>query len=272
MAFSSEQESSPCPQNCGIDLKLFERKYHIDNECPKRWVKCQHDGCDQEIRADSQESHQQTCNHRIIPCGSLSSPCYKPLHAWLNVDDNDLSVSRLEPCQRHNNHPIVWAATKSNEINVAELLLDRSRNKAISFETPFGDTPLIRAAANNNLGFVMMLLDRAYVDETIDYDAFINNESCRGKTALREAAMNNNCDAIKLLVSRHADINYVTKMHGKTAMDWARKDAHEELQLHCRLQTKIKYLFMRINCGDVSRKLGKPWILQRLTSLQKKKG
>ena len=96
-----------------------------------------------------------------------------------------------------------------------------------------------------------MLLDRAREDEKIDYDAFINHESCWVESALRESAMNNHCDTIKLLISRHDELNYVTRMHGKTAMDWARKYAREELTLHCRLQAKIKHLFMSISCGDL---------------------
>ncbi|XP_078667690.1 TNF receptor-associated factor 6-like isoform X2 [Branchiostoma floridae x Branchiostoma belcheri] len=55
-----------CPLECGDTFWRKDIPEHLDNDCPRRLVKCEH--CFKEIPFDQQESHLEECPNVVRPC------------------------------------------------------------------------------------------------------------------------------------------------------------------------------------------------------------
>jgi hypothetical protein len=133
-------------------------------------------------------------------------------------------------------------------------MLEQTENRGLDFETPFGDTPLTKASQIGNVEMLALLIGRAHADGSFFMSDFVNYETCRGKTALSEAAKANQPEAIKFLVEKRAKIDYKTKFYRKTAIDWAanmkNEEALDELKRAYKVIMDILVLFVKIAMGD----------------------
>lgn len=80
-------------------------------------------------------------------------------------------------------------------------------------ETHGGETALSFASSHNNIELITMLLDRG---------ASVNHPSLHDASPIHQAAWNGGNDAIRLLVSRGADINSIDPHHNFTALHLAK--------------------------------------------------
>lgn len=55
-----------CPKRCGKELEKSMLRAHLQEECPKREVKC--DFCNIPITVEQEESHLTVCGKFMIPC------------------------------------------------------------------------------------------------------------------------------------------------------------------------------------------------------------
>ena len=55
-----------CPKRCGAELEKSMLRKHLQEDCPKREVKC--DFCNIPILVEQEESHLTVCGKFIIPC------------------------------------------------------------------------------------------------------------------------------------------------------------------------------------------------------------
>ena len=247
-----------CPLGCGQNIELHEKLYHIDRECSKRIIRCSYEGCDTQIEAGDRKKHESHCQKRLLSCGSPFVPCIQPLHQWTTESHlNGCNTQQVKTCSKHQNHPLIWAA-KQNDMQLIELFHKIVGGVDIlTFQTKTGDTVLTKASENGNDDIINFLADLAYTDGIYDvFETAVNFETCRGKTALIEAAKRNHKTTVELLCSLHVDLNYRTKMHRKTAWEWAKShncsDIVQALNLKLKVRETAEVLFSDILRGDLA--------------------
>ena len=271
-----------CPLGCGSELELYESRFHIEQECPKREVQCFQ--CNENIEAGSRDKHESQCRMRPLQCGSTLVPCVQVYYKWFastesSIDDSS-NVLQLCACKKHQSHPLIWAA-KNNDVQLIQVFFERIGTTIFSFQTSSGDTVITKASECGNDNIITLLADLTY-DKYGDVNRFeeaINFETCRGKTALIEAAKQNRQPTVELLCSLHANVNYKTETHRRSALDWATSynctDTIETLNLNLKIQATIEVLFVEILRGDllsVKRilKSGEPFRFNHVIELRNK--
>ena len=161
---------------------------------------------------------------------------------------------QLVCCENHQSNALMWAV-QAKETKLVNYFLEQTENRGLDFETPFGDTPLTKAASMGNVEMLALLIGRAQADGFFISD-FVNYETGRGKTALSEAAKNDHHEACKFLVKHRAQIDYKTKFYRKTALDWASslkcELALDALKRAYKIEKDVQRMFIAIAGGNLA--------------------
>ena len=240
-----------CPLGCGAQVSFNEQFTHMTSVCPKRIIECENK-CSEIVREEEKEEHMLVCRFRRVTCGSKSKVCLRQVRSWFFMN-KETNKKELVCCENHQSNALMWAV-EEGEIKLANYLLEQTENRGLDFETPFGDTPLTKAAQTGNVEMLKLLVGRAQADKNFFLADFVNYETCRGKTALSEAAKNDRAEAIKYLVEKRAKIDHKTEFYRKTALDWAANmkcdSALDELKRAYKVEVDIRVLFVKITMGD----------------------
>ncbi len=111
----------------------------------------------------------------------------------------------------------LFAAIESHNSEAFEELLSRGVN--IEARSPNNCTPLMYAAATNNVVAAKTLLDRG---AEVDAKGFTSRDGTANSTALILAAETGSLEIAELLIQKGADVNYINSFN-RTALFWAYK-------------------------------------------------
>lgn len=218
-------------------------------------TKCCHYGCNRPftpVNRHDKDTHEATCHHRIIGCGSA---CRRPLKDWLGSADGSKGPTLLLRCCEHNSSILISAIKNDDRIlltYLVEMINPSSLLENLGAETSSGDTALTLAARCGRHCMLASLLQ--YLSHHNCNSAMIHNETTRGATALIEATRQNHQDCVRLLLGHHADPNRVSKVHARSAIDWASDfagdDILKELEKQGRVIKGFRLLCLTIARGD----------------------
>jgi len=153
----------------------------------------------------------------------------------------------------------MWAISKGIK-ELIQYILNFSpvvTHECLSLETFHGDSVLIKASKLGFLDTINLLLEKALSldlkENGFSLTYYVNMESSRGKTALIEAACNNQIEVVRILLSYHASPVCRTKVHNLSALKWAEKLRKEEiineLFIASNTENQIRTLFQLIARG-----------------------
>jgi len=240
-----------CPLGCGAQVSFAEQFTHMTSICPKRIVECENH-CPEVVREEELADHRLVCRLRKVSCGAKSDVCLRQVRCWLTQDME--GKRQLVCCENHQSNALMWAV-QAKETKLVNYFLEQTENRGLDFETPFGDTPLTKAASMGNVEMLSLLIGRAQADGFFISD-FVNYETGRGKTALSEAAKNDHDEACKFLVKHRAQIDYKTKFYRKTALDWASnlkcEKALDALKRAYKIEKDVQRMFIAIAGGNLA--------------------
>jgi uncharacterized protein len=111
---------------------------------------------------------------------------------------------------------IQWAAYR-NDLDLADILIAAGAN--VKAANKDGATPMHLASINGSASMMAKLIQAGVSP---------NEPGTHGETPLMFAARNGNAEAIKLLVSKMADVNAKEKLRGTTALMWAAEQGHAD--------------------------------------------
>ena len=217
---------------------------------------CRHYGCNRPFaqqQADSRgkEFHEATCHHRVVGCGS-GAPCQRPLNAWLDAcSSGKLMLSR---CSEHNSSILVTAVKNDDRVLLTYLLdaVEPSNLlENLEAETSSGDTALTLAARCGRYRILRSLLE--YISHRNCSLAVVHNETTRGATALIEATREDHYDCVDVLLRHaHSDPNRLSKVHAKSAIDWAADFDRDNILVELEKQSKVIKDF-KLLCSVIAR-------------------
>ena len=58
----------PCKWGCGVALEQSDTERHETQDCPKREIRCENEGCSKSVLATDFEMHVNSCRRRRIDC------------------------------------------------------------------------------------------------------------------------------------------------------------------------------------------------------------
>jgi len=130
----------------------------------------------------------------------------------------------------------------------------------LTHETKFGDSLVTYAAALGRTTIVEVLIKAItsldqITNRILAVSDLLDHETSRGKTPIIEAAKCNHADVVELLLRHQADPKLASKVHRKSAMDWALVLGHDEIARiihgHIQLKESSLSLFMAVSKSDV---------------------
>ena len=195
-----------------------------------------------------------------ISCCQGHSSCSRLVREWLNEND---SPTGLDSC-RHGSNGLFGSIRKGN-LGIFHFYLDSLTAQQLVqcclHETSFGDTLLIFAASLGKVDAARALL-HAFLDALAsEYNTtdlllsdFVDYESSRGKIALVEAIHGRHSDMVDFLLSFHAQTRKPSRLHKRTALDWARvtgqTDVVAQINEHNQIRDDMLKLFVAITKHD----------------------
>ena len=128
-------------------------------------------------------------------------------------------------------------------------------------ETSFGETLLTFASSLGRTEAVQILL-KAITSivqkqrDVLTVSDFIDHETSRGKTAIIEAVKNNQLAVIEVLLSHQANAKLPSRIHHKSALDWAITLGYESIasaiNKHVELEEHVSSLFKAVSKFDIT--------------------
>jgi len=219
-------------------------------------TKCCHYGCNRpftQANSSSKEFHEGTCHHRVVGCGSGAPSCKKALNAWLGVCSSGKATCTLSRCCEHNSSILIYAIKNDDRVLLA-FLLDTvdvsSLLENLETETSSGDTSLTLAARCGRYRILASLFE--YLSHHNCKSAVVHNETTRGATALIEATRQNHPDCVNLLLRHYSDPNQVSKVHARSAIDWAANFDRGDILVDLEKQSRVIKDF-QVLCSAIAR-------------------
>lgn len=240
----------PCPNHCGLDIPFHLLDKHRQAECSMRPVECPL-GCRERMFAYLIDEHWKRCRQRVVPCGTGSKSCERPIRLWV-------ARRKIIYCSAHNESALLFAI-KSQDVDLVAYFLqnvEAPTETAVNSEfSSNGFAPLILAAALGDLQMAELLLR---------FGASVNLETSRGRTALGEAVMVGDAEMVALLIEHRANVFHVNRMGRSTlalACELALASAaanstaahtkvSELLETQAELERAQRALFVAIACSD----------------------
>ena len=159
----------------------------------------------------------------------------------------------LSRCSEHNSS-ILITAVKNDDRVLLTYLLDAVEPtnllENLEAETSLGDTALTLAARCGRYRILRSLLE--YMSHRNCSSAVVHNETTRGATALIEATRQNHPDCVDLLLRHHSDPNRLSKVHAKSAIDWAADFDRDNILVELEKQSKVIKDF-KLLCSVIAR-------------------
>ena len=160
----------------------------------------------------------------------------------------------LSRCSEHNSS-ILISAVKNDDRVLLTYLLDAVEPsnllENLEAETSSGDTALTLAARCGRYRTLRSLLE--YISHRNCSLAVVNNETTRGATALIEATREGRCSCVDLLLRHaHSDPNRLSKVHAKSAIDWAADFDRDNILVELEKQSKVIKDF-KLLCSVIAR-------------------
>lgn len=164
---------------------------------------------------------------------------------------------------RHGSNGLMGAIQENNVHLVRHFLFQIDctlMHSLLTHETKFGDTLLTYAAALGRSEIVEVLIKaitslHQITNRTLAVSHLLDHETSRGKTPIIEAAKCNHADVVEILLRHQADPKLPSKVHRKSAMDWALVLGHDDviniIHDHVQLKERSLSLFMAVSKSDV---------------------
>ncbi|KAL9187869.1 hypothetical protein ACHAXT_006247 [Thalassiosira profunda] len=198
--------------------------------------------------------HERCCPERTLSCCQGSAACSLKIRDWVNEE-------QALAC-RHGSHGLFGAIREDNVELVQLFLLQRKPNLASLFthETAFGETILTYAASLGRSEIVRVLLKTIHTivqngSDTFALSDLLDHETSRGKSAIVEAAKSNRQEVVAVLLAHHANAQLPSRIHHKSALDWAVALGHdtivEMIDEHVKLEEHARALFKAVAKFDV---------------------
>ena len=146
-------------------------------------------------------------------------------------------------------------AIQENNIHLVRQFLSRIdctlMHSLFTHETKFGDTLLTLAAALGRTAIVDVLIKAIPSLDQVDnrtqaLSDVLDYETSRGKTPIIEAAKCNHADVVDILLRHHADPKRASKIHRKSALDWATTLGHANITRTIRDHVQLKELSLSL--------------------------
>uniref|UniRef100_K3WII2 TRAF-type domain-containing protein n=1 Tax=Globisporangium ultimum (strain ATCC 200006 / CBS 805.95 / DAOM BR144) TaxID=431595 RepID=K3WII2_GLOUD len=194
-----------CSNRCGLEVPYCALNNHLEVECNMRVIECPR-GCQERLFAYQIETHWRRCRQRVVPCGTGTKACARPIRLWV-------SVRKLVRCATHNDNALLWAL-KCQDDDLVTYLLQQVTPITAAFQDEFsnGFSPLTMAVNVGNVEIVKLLLR---------FGADVNLETSRGRTPLAEACLAQNPELVDLLLEHRANVSH-TNRHGQNLMTMVR--------------------------------------------------
>jgi len=172
-------------------------------------------------------------------------------------------------CHRHHSNGLHGAIRESN-IDLVNYFLHELKSNLVdvlTHETKFGDSLLTYTVSSRNKedllqSGIIQALPRAVKSvvrehsQTFAVSDFVDMETSKGKIAIIEAVKNNDADCVSLLLSHDANAKRPSRIHKKSALDWAIALGHENISNmindHLQLVDHVRNLFQAISKCDMA--------------------
>ena len=187
--------------------------------------------------------HEMICPNRMLSCCQNASSCQRPIRDWYTMSS----------C-RHGSNGFM-GAIQENNIHLVRQFLSRIdctlMHSLFTHETKFGDTLLTLAAALGRTAIVDVLIKAIPSLDQVDnrtqaLSDVLDYETSRGKTPIIEAAKCNHADVVDILLRHHADPKRASKIHRKSALDWATTLGHANITRTIRDHVQLKELSLSL--------------------------
>lgn len=103
-----------CENGCGAEVFIMNQLEHEKAHCQRRQVSCPNH-CSDYVRSCELAFHLFVCDRRLVPCGSSSDSCARPLLAWVQRGAD--GTNYLDNCKTHKENGFMWAV-RYNDIKL----------------------------------------------------------------------------------------------------------------------------------------------------------
>ncbi|KAL7535138.1 hypothetical protein ACHAXR_006295 [Thalassiosira sp. AJA248-18] len=207
---------------------------------------------------EERSRHEKACPSRIVGCCQSSQSCRRKISEWIIVAEH--SPTLMSTCRHQSN--ALFGAIKEDNIDLVNFFLQEMRDSLVyvlTHESKFGDTIMTFACALGRSDIVQAFCQTIVRNKSAELAVsdLMDQETSRGKTPIIEAVKNNNAGVVSILLSHQANAKLPSKIHKKSALDWAIALRHESIvgliNDHTQLEEHAISLFKAVSKFDVSR-------------------